>query len=78
MIKDFDMMLDELLDMHPEAAKEVEALRSKVSAEGGEMEAEGEGMMMEGEEMEEGAMPFKPIPADLADEEEEEDEEEMY
>lgn len=75
-MKDFDMMLDELLDMHPEAAKEVEALRSKV---GEGMEAEGEDMMMEGEEMEEGAMPFKPIPADLADEEEEEeDEAEMY
>lgn len=78
-MKDFDMMLDELLDMHPEAVKEVAALRSKVSAEGGKMEAEGEEMMMEGEEMEEGSMPFKPIPADLADEEEaEEDEEEMY
>jgi hypothetical protein len=75
-MKDFDMMLDELLDMHPEAAQEVEALRSKV-AEG--MEEAGEDMMMEGEEMEEGAAPFKPIPADLMDEEEEEDEEEaMY
>jgi hypothetical protein len=75
-MKDFEMMLDELLDMHPEAAKEVEALRAKVS-EG--MEDMGEDMMVEGEEMEQGAAPFKPIPADLMDEEEEEDEEEaMY
>lgn len=76
MVKDFDMMLDELLDMHPEASKEVEALRSKVS-EG--MEMAGEELEAQGEEMEQGAAPFKPIPADLMDEEEEEDEEEaMY
>jgi hypothetical protein len=78
-MKDFEQMLDELLDMHPEAAEEVEALRAKVS-EG--MEDMGEDMMAEGEEMEmaaEGPAPFKPIPADLMDEEEEEDEEEaMY
>jgi hypothetical protein len=75
-MKGFEQMLDELLDMHPEAAEEVAALRAKVS-EG--MEDMGEDMMAEGEEMEQGAAPFKPVPADLMDEEEEDDEEEaMY
>ena len=76
-MKNFETMLDELLDMHPEAAKEVEALRAKVSEDMGEdmMEGEEEDMEMAAE----GPAPFKPVPADLMDEEEEEDEEEaMY
>jgi hypothetical protein len=76
-MKDIDAMLDELMDMLPNAAEEIEELRSKAHSEEPGMPAEEEGMMEE----EAPAMPgFKPIPPDMQDEEEteEEDEEAMY
>lgn len=75
----FEEMLDQLLDKYPDAADEVEALRSKMAGDEHGVAEEAEEMEMPEAEM---AMKFKPIPPELMDDEEaaEEDEEEseMY
>lgn len=76
---DIGAMLDEFMDQYPQAADEIEALRSKVGVADMGMDEE---MPEEGAELEIEIKPgaIKPIPKELMDEEEpsEDDEEEMY
>jgi hypothetical protein len=75
-MKNIDAMLDEFMDQYPQAADEIEALRSKVGGADMGMDEE---MPEEGAELEIEIAPgaIKPIPKELMDEEEpsEEDDE---
>ena len=72
---DFQEMLDAMLDQFPKAAGKIEALKAEIGM------GSDEGAIPEADDMAEGGEPpmgkFKPIPADMMDEEPVEDDEEV-